>query len=111
VLALLDGWAGKLAIRPVRLGGRDVNALAVSGTSRLAGTCSFSKQVGSHLFVVRVVQRDPLNLGATEAAFLTSCHIAQCKPMEVGAGLPHNDWIGGRWLEGWEIGIKLPCGR
>jgi hypothetical protein len=31
--------------------------------------------------------------------------------MEVGAGLPHDDWIGGRWLEGWGIGIKLPCGR
>jgi hypothetical protein len=31
--------------------------------------------------------------------------------MEVGAGLPHDDWIGGRWFEGWEIGIKLPCGR
>jgi hypothetical protein len=30
--------------------------------------------------------------------------------MEVGAGLPHDDWIGGRWIEGWKIGIKLPCG-
>jgi hypothetical protein len=31
--------------------------------------------------------------------------------MEVGAGLPYDDWIGGRWLEGWEIGIKLPSWR
>jgi hypothetical protein len=25
--------------------------------------------------------------------------------MEVGAGLPHGDWVGGRWLGGWEIGM------
>jgi hypothetical protein len=27
------------------------------------------------------------------------------------ASLPHGDWLGRRWLRGWEIGVKLPCGR
>jgi hypothetical protein len=31
--------------------------------------------------------------------------------MEDGAAMLRTDWIGGKWLEGWEIGIKLPCGR
>jgi hypothetical protein len=31
--------------------------------------------------------------------------------MEDGAAILRTDWQGGRWLEGWEIGIKLPCGR
>jgi hypothetical protein len=22
-----------------------------------------------------------------------------------------NDWLGGKWLEAWEIGINLPYGR
>jgi hypothetical protein len=25
--------------------------------------------------------------------------------------MPHGDWVGGRWLEGWEIWIKLACVR
>jgi hypothetical protein len=31
--------------------------------------------------------------------------------MDVGAAVLYTDWLGGRWLEGWKIGIKLPCGR
>jgi hypothetical protein len=31
--------------------------------------------------------------------------------MEVGAALLRGDWLGCRWLEGWKIRIKLPCGR
>jgi hypothetical protein len=25
--------------------------------------------------------------------------------------LLRTDWLGSKWLEGWEIGITLPCGR
>jgi hypothetical protein len=31
--------------------------------------------------------------------------------MKDGAAMLRTDWLGGRWLEGREIGIKLPCGR
>jgi hypothetical protein len=31
--------------------------------------------------------------------------------MEDGAAMLRTDWLGGKWLKGWEIGIKLPCGR
>jgi hypothetical protein len=31
--------------------------------------------------------------------------------MEDGAAMLRTDWLGGRWFEGSEIGIKLPCGR
>jgi hypothetical protein len=31
--------------------------------------------------------------------------------MEDGAALLHADWLGSKWLEGWKIDIKLPCGR
>jgi hypothetical protein len=31
--------------------------------------------------------------------------------MEDGTAMLHDDWIGGKWLEGREIEIKLPCGR
>jgi hypothetical protein len=31
--------------------------------------------------------------------------------MEDGAAMLRTDWLGGKWLEGWEIAIKLPCGR
>jgi hypothetical protein len=61
--------------------------------------------------VVRAVPLDPLTPGATQAPFLTPCHITECQPLEVGAGLPHGDWLGRRRLRGWEIWVKLPCGR
>jgi hypothetical protein len=44
---------------------RDVSALVVGGTSGLAGTRSFSMQVGPHLFVVRAVPLDPLGYGGS----------------------------------------------
>jgi hypothetical protein len=31
--------------------------------------------------------------------------------MEDGAAMFRTDWLGGKLFEGWEIGIKLPCGR
>jgi hypothetical protein len=57
---------------------RDVSAIVVGGTSGLAGTFSFSVQIGPHLFLVRVVPLDPLTLGATAARFLTPCRTAEC---------------------------------
>jgi hypothetical protein len=67
VPALLDGSAGKLAIGPVRRGGRDASALVVGGTSGPAGTRSFSMQVSPHLLVVRVVSLDLLTLGKSKS--------------------------------------------
>jgi hypothetical protein len=76
-----------VAIGPVRPGGRDVNILAVGGTSGLAESRSFSMQAS-----------------CTGCPSLILCRLAGRDQMQLGAAMLHADWLGGRTLGDWHLG-------
>jgi hypothetical protein len=109
------------AIGPIHLGGRDVNALAVDGTSGLAESHSFSMRAGCHLFVAAGSLTAWQSQSQSQSYFttdgqsvsiawrsgcpsLTLCRLAGRDPMQLSAAMLRADWLDGRSLGDWHLG-------